>query len=117
MRGFEPRFDVATIPHNVGPFENDGDPTKLYEYLSLGLPIVTTPIAGVRDFGRSIAIEKDAAGFERAISEALERRKADPDAFARNREAVIAAGFSWRARAEELLNAMASALDAAQREH
>lgn len=108
-------FDAAIIPHNVGPLENDGDPTKLYEYLALALPVVTTPIAGVREFAEHVGIEKDAAGFERAIAGAIERRASDSRAFAHNRNAVLTAGYKWSARADELLNAIVSALDAPER--
>jgi len=40
-------FDVGWVPHNVGANEVGGDVIKTYEYRAAGLPVLTTPIAGV----------------------------------------------------------------------
>jgi glycosyltransferase involved in cell wall biosynthesis len=40
-------FDVAWIPHAVGPGETGGDPIKLYEYWAAGRQVVTTAIDGM----------------------------------------------------------------------
>lgn len=104
------KFDVACIFHNVGESENDGDPIKLYEYLALGLPVVTTPIAGVNDFANSIAIEASAEGFEHAIEQALEAKKNNPAAFSKNRAAVEGETHSWAAKADRMLDLLESAM-------
>lgn len=49
-------FDIAIIPHNVGEFENSGDPTKMYEYIAAGKPVITTNIAGVDKYKHCISI-------------------------------------------------------------
>lgn len=43
------------VPHVVDRFTDTLDPIKLYEYLAVGRPVVSTDVAGFRD-------EKDAAG-------------------------------------------------------
>jgi len=45
--GMLARFDIGWIPHRVGHGEVGGDVIKLYEYRATGLPVLTTPIAGV----------------------------------------------------------------------
>lgn len=40
---------VLVAPHLVNDFTDSLDPIKLYEYLAVGRPIVSTPIAGFRD--------------------------------------------------------------------
>lgn len=40
-------FDVAWIPHRVGPGESGGDPIKLYEYWAAGREVVSTRIDGL----------------------------------------------------------------------
>jgi glycosyltransferase involved in cell wall biosynthesis len=41
--------DVLIVPHLVDGFTDSLDPIKLYEYLAVGRPIVSTPVAGFRD--------------------------------------------------------------------
>jgi glycosyltransferase involved in cell wall biosynthesis len=64
-------FDVAMIPHHVGPLENSGDPTKLYEYLAAGRPVVATPIAGVQRYADRIHIATTHDAFLDGIAVAL----------------------------------------------
>ena len=44
------RFDVCIVPHNVTPFTESLNPIKLWEYLALGKPVVSTRVAGFRDY-------------------------------------------------------------------
>ncbi len=53
------QFDMLMIPHSVGQFENGGDPLKLYQYLSTGKPIISTPILGVDEYRDYICIESE----------------------------------------------------------
>jgi glycosyltransferase involved in cell wall biosynthesis len=41
--------DVLVVPHVVSPFTESLDPLKLYEYLAVGRPVVSTAVAGFRD--------------------------------------------------------------------
>ncbi len=41
--------EVLIVPHLVNAFTDSLDPIKLYEYLAVGRPIVSTPVAGFRD--------------------------------------------------------------------
>src|SRR5690606_6370135 len=40
---------ALVVPHLVNPFTDSLDPIKLYEYLAVGRPVVSTPVAGFRD--------------------------------------------------------------------
>jgi glycosyltransferase involved in cell wall biosynthesis len=42
-------FDVGWVPHGVERGQVGGDAIKIYEYRAAGLPVVTTPIIGVRE--------------------------------------------------------------------
>lgn len=42
-------FDVGWVPHAVGPGEVGGDVIKTYEYRAAALPVLATPIIGVRE--------------------------------------------------------------------
>ncbi len=47
--GYLQHADVLIVPHLVNAFTDSLDPIKLYEYLAVGRPIVSTGVAGFRD--------------------------------------------------------------------
>lgn len=47
--GYLQHADVLVVPHAVTAFTDSLDPIKLYEYLAVGRPVVSTPVAGFRD--------------------------------------------------------------------
>ncbi|SEB83413.1 Glycosyltransferase involved in cell wall bisynthesis [Paramicrobacterium humi] len=47
--GYLQHAAALIVPHIVSPFTDSLDPLKLYEYLAVGRPIVSTPVAGFRD--------------------------------------------------------------------
>lgn len=44
---------ALVVPHIVDDFTDSLDPLKLYEYLAVGRPIVSTPVAGFRELAQS----------------------------------------------------------------
>ncbi|MGC5166847.1 glycosyltransferase [Luteimicrobium sp. DT211] len=50
--------DVLVVPHVVDAFTDSLDPIKLYEYLAVGRPVVSTPVAGFRDTGGTVEVAK-----------------------------------------------------------
>jgi teichuronic acid biosynthesis glycosyltransferase TuaH len=67
MRG----FDVCIVPHRVTPFTESLNPIKLWEYLAAGKPIVSTPVAGFRDYPQHVRLAGDADAFLCAATDAL----------------------------------------------
>jgi glycosyltransferase involved in cell wall biosynthesis len=65
-------FDVCMTPHLVTPFTESLDPLKLYEYMSTGKPIVSTPCAGFRDLDELIFVAKDADQFCSSLQKAID---------------------------------------------
>lgn len=51
MPGLLTTFDLGWVPHRVGEGEVGGDVIKTYEYRAAGLPVLSTPIAGIHDRG------------------------------------------------------------------
>ncbi len=92
-------FHVGIIPHKVDPFTKSMNPLKLYEYLACGLPVVSTPVAGMDMFPDLIRIASDSEYFSQQINEAL-GEEAEPLRIKR-REAVKP--HSWPARVGEML--------------
>lgn len=64
---------VLVVPHAVNEFTESLDPIKLYEYLAVGRPVVSTPVAGFRDraaHGDVVVVDK--TDFPAAVVGAIE---------------------------------------------
>ena len=109
LPGYLTHLDVACIFHHAEEVKNM-NPLKLYEYLALGLPVATTPVAGVETFADWVTVAADAEAMERAIVDILERRQEDPSAYRKNRQAVLDSGHAWSTKAGQFLTAMEDAL-------
>jgi glycosyltransferase involved in cell wall biosynthesis len=90
-------FDVAITPHRMTPFTESLNPIKLWEYLAAGLPIVSTDVAGFRDYPELARLARTAEQFVAACRAALAEGRAKS---ARRREA--AAGHSWASRVDQI---------------
>ncbi len=56
-------FDACIVPHRVTPFTESLNPIKLWEYLAVGKPIITTPVAGFRDYPGLVYLARSAEEF------------------------------------------------------
>lgn len=88
-------FDVCMVPHVVSAFTESLNPIKLWEYLAAGKPIVSTDIAGFRDFPQHVSIAKTALEFLKACESALHESHEKPSS--RRDEA---AKHGWTSRVE-----------------
>lgn len=67
-------FDVALIPYERTAYTDTVFPTKLYEYLAMGRPVVSADLPEVRKLGLpsfAIRLARDSAAFVGAIRAAL----------------------------------------------
>ena len=48
--------DALVVPHEVNPFTESLDPIKAREFVALGRPTVSTPVAGFRDLGPPVHV-------------------------------------------------------------
>jgi len=91
-------FDVALIPYRIDERMTYVNPIKLREYLSAGVPVVSTAVPEVRRYARWCAIADDAPGFVAAIERAL----ADDTPAARRERSAAMAAETWPARVAEV---------------
>lgn len=93
MRG----FDVCITPHRVTAFTESLNPIKLWEYLASGKPIVSTPVAGFRDYPRFVRLADDARAFVAAA-----RAAGREDPACREERRAEARRHSWNSRLDDI---------------
>src|SRR5690606_28020092 len=68
---FIARFDACLVPFEVSPVTDGMDVVKLYEYLSQGKPVVSTPIREMLIYRDLVHLAHDAHEFARQLDRAL----------------------------------------------
>lgn len=97
------RFDVCIVPHVETRFTNSLNPLKLWEYLASGKPVVSTNVAGFRDYPGLCRIASGPHAFAQACREALGENGAG-----RAARRTEAANHSWQRRVDTLLDSLAA---------
>ncbi|HVX87276.1 MAG TPA: glycosyltransferase [Phycisphaerae bacterium] len=103
-------FDVCITPHRMTPFTESLNPIKLWEYLAAGKPIVSTDVAGFRDYPQHVSIASTPEDFTRALHAALAEDPAKPRA-----RRAEARRHSWESRVEQVESVIASVMHARER--
>jgi glycosyltransferase involved in cell wall biosynthesis len=107
-------FDVCMIPHNVGKLENEGDPIKLYEYLSAGKPVVTTNIAGVKIFKDIIIIAETKEEFLTGLKKYLQILKKG-NGLSEKLKKSISPRFYWSNKAKMMISLIIEKMEGRER--
>jgi glycosyltransferase involved in cell wall biosynthesis len=97
-------FTVGVIPFAVNKLTLAADPIKLYEYFSLGLPVVSTALPEVERHGDLVYVA-DGQSFVGQLETAASER----DEERRRRRMALADAESWTERATALIAAVESA--------
>ena len=91
-------FDVGIVPYRVAEYTLNVYPTKLNEYLVMGIPVVATDLPEIRRFnaehGPVVSVASDPEGFSTAIRHALDDSAPDDVA----RRVAVAHENSWESR-------------------
>ena len=90
-------FDVCITPHRMTAFTESLNPIKLWEYLAAGKPIVSTDVAGFRDYPQFVRIARDAPSFVSEVQEALGESRNTQQA-----RRAQADGHSWAVRVADV---------------
>lgn len=104
-------FDVALVPYLRSAYTDTVFPTKLFEYLAMGRPVVCTDLPEVRKLGLpewAVRLAGDTESFVRAIREFLEAGAAE-DA---ERRAALARERGWPATVRAMSSLIAERLPA-----
>jgi hypothetical protein len=98
LPGYCKAFSVAMIPYVMNERILDVNPIKLREYLSAGLPVISTPLPEVKCYSRYCSIANTHAEFESA-AQMLIRQDSHHARLERSR---AVAGESWASKVAEL---------------
>lgn len=105
MPSYLASFDACMIPFVVDAITAATDPVKFYEYVSLGKPVVATPMPELAPYGDLLYTAATPADFVARLDAAV--REDDPVLAARRME--LARENTWAARAETLRGAIRGA--------
>jgi len=92
-------FDVCLIPYRLDAFTEGVFPTKFFEYVATGLPIVSSDLPDLRNYGQWVALARNHEEF-------VEKAKAAIHQPRRSSELVrpFVEQHSWDRRVEQLLS-------------
>jgi uncharacterized SAM-binding protein YcdF (DUF218 family)/glycosyltransferase involved in cell wall biosynthesis len=95
-------FDVGIVPYRLTEYTANVYPTKLNEYLSMGIPVVATDLPEIRRFnaahGGVVSVAADAPTFAAAIRSEL--KGSDPETV--DGRIAVAQKNSWQTRLVEM---------------
>lgn len=102
LPAYAARFDIGLIPFAINELTRAVNPIKLREYLSAGVPVVSTalPELAVYEGDPRVRIADDADGFIQAVGELLEQGDSHAARAAAARSMV---GESWLGRCEMMI--------------
>lgn len=96
------RFDACLVPFRVSPVTDGMDVVKFYEYVSLGKPVVSTPIAEIVPYADLLYLADGPDAFGAALDAAL----VEDDPVRRERRVRLAASNTWDERLDRIEEAV-----------
>ncbi len=99
-------FDVCLLPRRTSELTAHMDPIKVYEYLSLGKPVVASPMPQLERYADLIYLANDGTAFEACIEMALAEAHQPGATAKREARKALAQANTWDRRVEDILNAL-----------
>lgn len=94
-------FDVCLIPYRLDQHTEGVFPTKFFEYVATGLPVVSTDLPDLRPYGEWVALARDRREFVEKVVAAVGQERRPPE-----RVLPFVEQHSWDRRVEQMLDAM-----------
>ncbi|HLJ57174.1 MAG TPA: glycosyltransferase [Chthonomonadaceae bacterium] len=92
-------FSVGLIPHKVNELTRHMNPIKLREYLSAGLPVVSTALPEVRHYAAHCTVAESHEEFEQGVEAAI--RNDSPEA--RRARSASMRWETWESKVQEIV--------------
>ncbi|MGC9359915.1 MAG: glycosyltransferase family protein [Anaerolineae bacterium] len=99
-------FDVCLLPRKQSDLTRHMDPIKIYEYLSLGKPVVASPMPALDRYADLIYQADGVDEFEAAIEVALSEPEQQGSAERRQARRAVAKANTWDQRVAQILEAL-----------
>jgi glycosyltransferase involved in cell wall biosynthesis len=96
------QMDILLLPRKLNDASAASNPLKLYEYLAVGKPIVTSGVPIPDDMVPYVYAVKDGSGIVRAFEQALSECDSPSEALTKARQ-NIALQNTWRHRVDEMV--------------
>lgn len=94
-------FDACWVPFDASRVSALANPVKIYEYLALGKPVVSTPVADTESFQNLVRVARDEQEMVAQLRGALDEDRTAHAAAARE---AFARANSWGVRAAEYVH-------------
>ena len=91
-------FDVCLIPFKLDEWGNYSDPLKLYEYFSIGKPVISTDISIMKELNKLVYVGENKDSFVEKIKEAYKEKDINV-----KKRIDYAEENSWDKKVDELL--------------
>lgn len=114
--GYLAHVDVAIIPYVLDDYTASVFPTKLVEYLAMGLPVVSTPIPEVEAFRSRHGGLVDTAATADAFAASIRHALTTQSPAARQERVNVAAHESWGVRVDGMRQQIRLALAQKERQ-
>ena len=102
LKNYASKFDVCTVPFSINDITKATSPLKIFEYMAMGKPIVTTAMDECKKY-KSIFIVNNNEEFIEKIEKALELDKEkDKDYFETLKNEALE--NTWEAKARDIIN-------------
>ncbi len=105
-------FDVGLIPFRINELTLAVNPIKLREYLSAGLPVVSTPLPEVRNYAEWVEIAETREAFVEACERAV---ASSADAAGRAARQAAMTKETWEAKVDEISTRLMATKGGAER--
>jgi len=102
-------FDAAMIPHLDSDLSRHMNPLKMYVYRSVGVPVVSTPVANLDDLAGEIRVAGSVDEFVAQLESAIEERRTKGRI---HLPADLVRDLSWETRAARIWNQIESEFEA-----
>ena len=105
-------FDIGIVPYRLSDYTSNVYPTKLNEYLSMGIPVVATDLVEINRFNDDHGAIVDVAKSAEQFAAAIERTLAQPQTEAAvQRRVAVAESNSWQSRIRKMLGLIEEAAE------
>jgi glycosyltransferase involved in cell wall biosynthesis len=103
--------DICLIPFTMDPVSQAACPIKLFEYFSLGKPVISTRLRGVQEVAADVVYYADDAPSLAAAIRAIASQPEEAANRARREQDLISSTYSWERIADRFVSLLGRTLD------